>query len=108
MALQLVRTLWGAALLAAPRRALQRGGDSSERLAAVTRLLGLRYLAEAAVLFRSRRRSPPRWPVAIDLLHATSMLAVAWCSRRVRREALTSALIASLLAAWAEVERRRG
>jgi hypothetical protein len=106
LAQELVRGIWGATLLLAPQRVLGLIGQPSQRVEQVTRVLGARHLAEVVILARSRRRVPPRWPIVVDLLHATSMLAVAACARRQRRDALASAAIAAGLAGWTEVERR--
>lgn len=73
----------------------------------LTRILGARELAEAAILARSRRAAPPQWTVAIDLAHGASMLAVAARSRRFRRDALISALAAGVFASWGELEWRK-
>lgn len=106
MLLQLVRALWGVLLLLAPRSLLDRVGNSSRAVAHVTRILGARHLAEVVILSRRRGRVPPRWPVLVDVAHGATMVAVAICSRRFRRDALASAGAAGLLAGWTEVERR--
>lgn len=107
MLLLAVRGLWGAALLLAPRTVLARLGRPSSSVVEVTRLLGARQLAEVLILSRDPRRAPPRWSVIVDGLHAASMLAVAALRPQLRRDALASAGAATLLASWAEMQRRR-
>jgi hypothetical protein len=106
MGLQSARAIWGGALLLFPYRALRLGGDRSPEVAQATRLLGARHLVEAAILVRRRRGAPPRWPIAVDLVHAGSMIAVAAFSARLRRDALISATAAGLLAGWTQLETR--
>jgi hypothetical protein len=86
MLLQLARLLWGAVLLLAPRRSLEAGGAPSRGVVYATRGLGARHLVEALILTRDRRRRPPRWPVIIDLTHGASMVVLAICRPRVRRD----------------------
>jgi hypothetical protein len=105
MSVQVVRALWGGALLLAPRPLLARLGLPSSRVLDVTRILGARHLAEVLILSRHPRRVPPRWPVLLDGLHAASMLAVAALSPQLRRDAMVSASAAALLASWTEAER---
>lgn len=107
MLLSLIRGLWGAALLLAPRAVLDRLGPPSSEVVNVTRVLGARHLIEALILIRRHRSVPPRWPVIVDIAHGASMIATAACSRRLRRDALASAAIAVVLATSTEVERRR-
>lgn len=107
VALRIARAMWGTTLLSAPGQLLQLGGARSPGLEAVTRLLGMRDLAQTAILTWKRYTVPPRWTVAIDLVHATSMIGVALFSRRLRRDALASAGIAGMFAGWAELERTR-
>lgn len=104
MLLQLVRALWGGALLAVPRQLLDRMGPPSKGVVVATRLLGARHLIEVIIL--SRSRSQPRWPVIVDAVHGASMIVVAARSHRLRGDALASAAVAGLLAVWAEGERR--
>lgn len=106
MLLLVIRAVWGAGLLLAPDRMLGLVGDRSPEVERLTRLLGARHVAEAATLVATRgTRPPPRWPVAMDAVHALSMLALAAIAPRHRRAALTSAGIAAGLVAWAELER---
>lgn len=108
MPLALIRGLWGAVLLIAPRALLDRLGEPSNGVVHVTRALGARHLIEALILSARQRPVPPRWPVIVDVAHAASMIATAACSRRLRRDALASAAIAGVLAGWSELERARG
>jgi hypothetical protein len=71
----------------------------------VARVLGARQLAEAVILLRSPERRPPIWAIAVDLVHAASMLAVAAASPAVRRDALRSAAVASALSALSASQR---
>jgi hypothetical protein len=107
MALQMARALWGGALLLAPRRVLRPGEPRSSVEEGATRILGARQLAEVAILARRGRSAPPRWTIAVDVVHAASMLALAACSRRYRRDALISLTAAVFLTTWGEVERRQ-
>lgn len=107
MPLALIRGLWGAVLLIAPRPVLDALGPPSNGVVQITRVLGARHLIEALILVRRRSRIPPRWPVIVDAAHGASMIATAACSRRLRRDALASAAIAGVLGGWTEIERQR-
>jgi hypothetical protein len=95
------------ALMLAPRLLLRRLGRPSPGVVAVTRILGARHVAEVVILAHRGYRSPPRWALIVDAVHAASMLALATRSRRLRREALTSATAAAVLAGLTEIERRQ-
>jgi hypothetical protein len=87
-------------LLAVPGRVLQAGGGGNTPAVRVgVRILGARHLAEAVVLSRARSDRPLRWIIAVDLIHAASMLWLAADSPRMRRDALLSAASAGTLAA---------
>jgi hypothetical protein len=104
--LAIARGAWGAALLIAPDRFLAREAGQafcSER--AVARILGARQLAEAGILLRAPKRRPPIWAIAVDLLHAASMLAVAAASPTLRRDALRSAVVSTALSALSASQR---
>jgi hypothetical protein len=95
------RIAFGALLLIGPEAALRplarRRVTVPER--AVARVLGVRNLAEGAVLARHAGR---RWVLAgaaVDATHCLSMIAVAAASPKRRRLALASALIAATTAA---------
>lgn len=107
MFLSFVRAVWGGALLLAPDRALGFPSAPAREIRLVVRVLGVRQLAEAAVLAREHRKVPPRWPIAVDLLHAASMLVVAAVRPRLRREALRSVALAGALAGSSALARRR-
>jgi hypothetical protein len=89
---------WGALLLTATRPLLRRlsGSRPSSRDVAVTRVLGVREVAQGVVLAVAPRTAAVGG--AVDALHAASMLLLAVLSRRHRRAALVSAAVAALLA----------
>jgi hypothetical protein len=107
MLLQSVRALWGAVLLLRPGAVLGLVGRPPRGVVRVARLLGARHLIEALILSRLRGRTPPRWPMLVDVAHGTSMAVTAAYSRRFRRDALASAAVAGLLASWGEIDRRQ-
>ncbi len=73
----------------------------------VARILGARHLGEATLVALQREDgAPPRWPMVIDLVHASSMLVVALLSPRLRRDALASAGMSAGLARISARERR--
>ncbi len=93
---------WGALLMLAPGRATGHTRPAAgPALRAVTRILGGRHVAEAALMARRPGDPPPGWAVGVDATHAASMLALALASPRLRRAALRSATMAGLLAAVA-------
>ena len=94
------RALYGAALLAAPEPILTAvtGVVPSVRARRVTRLLGARHVAQAAVSASARQRMLAVGAAA-DCLHAASMLILAATGRRMRRAELADAAIAGLLTA---------
>jgi hypothetical protein len=69
------------------------------------RVLGARQLIEGAVLARHPRDPPPEWSVAVDALHALSMLGLAALQRGLRPAALRSTAAALTLAALSAYER---
>lgn len=101
-ALTAARALWGATLLAT---VAQPGRHTGTRplVRTAAGLLGVRHLAEALVMVGDPR--PPRWSIAVDALHATSMAWVAARSRALRRPALISCAAAGTLAAVSVYER---
>jgi hypothetical protein len=105
-ALIVARGAWGAALLLGPRRLhASAGAPASRPVLVAARVLGARQAAEALVLAGDLDRPPPRWSVAVDGLHALSMLIVATVSSRHRRDALISAAVALSLAGLSGHER---
>jgi hypothetical protein len=97
-----VRLTYGLVLILAPRRVASTLGASLDgRATATARVLGVRHVAQAAVL--SSDRGVQLRPVAqwVDRLHAGSMLLLAaWAPGR-ERVALTDATIAASFAAFA-------
>lgn len=94
------RVVWAAILLLFPRRVLRavdRRPDGNG--VAVARALGARHTIQAVVELTTGQRWQ-RDGVAIDLLHATSMLAVAGFNARWRRAALADFVAASTFALW--------
>jgi hypothetical protein len=86
---------FGAWALARPNDVLHLVGNddgSGPRLA--TRILGARYVAQAAAGLAVRRRRLPWLDGAVDLVHAASMLGAATVFPRHRRLALTSGAVA--------------
>ena len=110
--LDAVRACYGGLLLAAPRRAMGMcaPAEASPRALGVARVLGLRHLLQAvltaAVLSAGGPADeiPPSTALlagsAIDTAHAASMFALGLAHRRVRRAALTDAVLAGSLAAF--------
>jgi len=104
--LAVARGAWGAALLIAPRRFLPADGDESCRsLPAVARVLGARHIVQSGLLLREPEPRPPLWAIAVDVVHAASMLGVAAASPRLRRDALRSAAVAGALSALSASQR---
>ncbi len=102
----MARGAWGAALLIAPQRFVSSdGGEARGSLRTVARVLGARQLVESGLLLREPEVRPPLWAMAVDLLHAASMLAVAAASRSLRRDALKSAAVAMALTALSARQR---
>ena len=100
------RIIWGSVLLASPDRVLAKCPDPVPGYARVAvRVLGARQLVEGAALARHPRRPPPEWSIAVDALHALSMLAVAAARPDLRPAALRSACGALTLTALSAYER---
>jgi hypothetical protein len=93
------RLAFGAWALARPAGVLHLvGDDDGTRLRLITRVLGARYVVQAAAGVGLRRRPLPWLDGAVDLVHAASMLAVARAVPRHRRLALTSGALAVVFA----------
>lgn len=93
-----LRLALGLLLLARPSIALRlTGTPATRRVLALSRLLGARYVGQAALA----RGVPhdPRIDATIEAVHAVSMLPLARLDRRHTRLALLSAGVAALLAA---------
>jgi hypothetical protein len=97
----LVRGGYGAILLCAPGAALGWCGarPASPRARAVTRLLGVRHLIQAAATAAAPNAVVLTIGAGVDLAHSVSMLALAAADRPLRRAGLADALIAATLAA---------
>jgi hypothetical protein len=96
----LVRGGYGAILLCAPGTAirLSGAGPASRRALAVTRVLGVRHLIQAAVTAAAPNAAVLTIGAQADFAHAASMLALAAASRPLRRAGLADGLIATVLA----------
>jgi hypothetical protein len=96
----LVRGGYGAVLLCAPGMAirLSGAGAASPRALAVTRVLGIRHVIQAAVTAAAPNAVVLTIGAQVNLAHAASMLALAATSRPLRRAGLADGLIATILA----------
>ena len=100
------RMAWGALLMVSPQRMLAQDPDPAPGYVRLgVRVLGARQLVEGAVLARRAGLPPPKWSIAVDALHALSMLALAATKPRLRPAALRSAASALSLAALSAYER---
>jgi hypothetical protein len=97
----LIRAGYGAALIWRPRAILQArtGSPPSRRACVICRVLGLRHLAQAAVCGAYPARWLVRAGVAVDLLHAASMVALAGEDAHLRPAALGDSAVAGGFAA---------
>jgi len=104
------RAGYGVALVAVPGLLIGLTGERPGRRACgVARVLGVRHLTQAGVTAAAQFTDRDNSVVlgggaAVDLLHATSMLAVGAVGPHVRRAALTDASVETALAvagAWA-------
>jgi hypothetical protein len=95
------RMLLGGAGLLSTRRVLPFWGADprSARVVAIARILAARHLAQGAVVALHPTRRTGAASVAVDLLHGSTMVALATVSRSYRRPATTSACIALTFAA---------
>lgn len=92
--------MWGSWLLSpAPRRLSSQAVDRWP-VSAFVRLLGVRQLAQAALISACPTRTRIFAGAALDALHAMSMLTLAGTSRRMSEPALVSAAAASLLSCY--------
>jgi hypothetical protein len=90
-----VRAGWGLVLIVAPDAVIAASNGRSDRTSRTTlRVLGLRHLVQAAVVGGHPTRTFQRLGVAVDVLHASSAVALAGIDTRQRRPALTEAAIA--------------
>jgi len=97
----LIRAGYGAALIWRPGALLAaRTGSMPSRAACTTcRVLGVRHLLQAAICAAYPARWLVRAGVAVDLLHAASMVALAGGNARMRPAALADSAVASGFAA---------
>lgn len=107
-ALTALRGAWGAVLLLMPGVPLRIGhaGDAVGTRAAA-RVLGARHIAQSLWIAGVDGDVPPAWSMAVNVLHGSSMLALAGARPRLRRVALVSAVNAGALAAGSLRARRR-
>lgn len=96
----LARLALGVVIVARPDVPLRlTGGRTLPHERAAVRVLGARYLVQSAVgLARGRSRWVRRGDVAVEVVHAATMLGLAGASPRHRRLALASAGAALALA----------
>ena len=100
-----VRACYGAALLLAPGSLLRlcTGYPADSRIQLTARVLGTRHVIQAALTAGAGTGLPgagrPGASAAVDLVHASSMAGLAAASPRLRRTALTDALLETALAA---------
>jgi hypothetical protein len=97
---QAVRLVIGILGLCTPARACRIWGADPRSAAAVNtaRVLGVRHVGQATLLSLHPTRGAQLTSVAVDFLHATSMVTLAAVRPSVRRPALTSAGIGTALA----------
>jgi hypothetical protein len=104
------RIVFGALLLFAPEGVLR--PVARRRIVAperrVARVLGVRNLAEGAMIARHAGRGRLLAGAAVDATHSLSMTALAIASRKERRLALASALIAATTATMVLVASAEG
>ena len=98
------RAGYGVALIGAPGLLIGLTGQKPEpRACAVARVLGARHLIQAGVTAANQCADPGGSVVlgggaAVDLLHATSMVALGAADSHVRRAALSDAAVETTLA----------
>jgi hypothetical protein len=104
-----VRAGYGAVQLAAPAYSAEQllGGPLDPRTRRVVRVLGARQLAQAGLAMSFPAGPLLRLGVAVDAMHALSMVVLAAGGRRWRRAALTSAAMAAAFAAAGVLAARR-
>lgn len=97
-----VRACYGAALLLAPGPLIRicAGYPADSRIQLTARVLGTRHLIQAALTaWAGPGTGRLAASAAVDLVHASSMAGLAAASPRLRRTALTDALLETALAA---------
>jgi hypothetical protein len=100
-------TALGAVLLARPHEVANAAAGSVPPGSGWVRLLGARYLAQGAVQASLPRPEVLELSVAVDALHAASMVGLAMLRAEYRRPALISAAVATGSAAVTWVQARR-
>lgn len=105
----LARIVYGLALVAAPNPLLHRvsGDRPSKRERTLTRVLGARLLAQAAVTDVRPDAVSVALGAEVDLVHAISMVVWAVADRNSRRLTLISAALAGLFAGAGTAQARR-
>ena len=95
--LQVARCGYGAALIAAPELVLRAAAHRpvERRVAAVARVLGARNVGQALITGPAPGPTALRLGIAVDALHAASMLTLAAADRQLRGLALRSAGVAA-------------
>jgi hypothetical protein len=103
------RVVYGLVLVAIPNRLLHMtsGQRATPRERALTRVLGARLLAQAAVTDVRPDAVSVALGAEVDLVHAASMLIWAVVDRQSRRLTLMSAALAGLFAAAGAAQARR-
>jgi len=100
-------TALGAVLLARPQEVANAAAGSVPPGSGWVRLLGARYLAQGTVQASLPRPEVLELSVAVDALHAASMVGLAMLRAEYRRPALISAAVATGSAAVTWVQARR-
>jgi hypothetical protein len=100
--IEIVRGLWGAASVLAPRRVLAlTGGDPDDQPSRVVmRVLGVRQVVQAGLSGVSPSMSVLAMGLWVDVVHASSGIGLALVRPRYARPALVDAAVA---AGWASV-----
>ena len=98
--IEIVRSLWGAVLLVAPRQVLSRlhGVEVDRKTVVVTRILGARHLVQATLSGVNPSPEVIASGVWVDSVHSLTALGLAVLDRRRARPAITDAVIAAI---WA-------
>jgi len=100
--IEIIRSLWGAILLGAPRRVLSRvaGAEVDHRAVVVVRILGARHLVQAALSGINPSPEVIAAGVWVDTVHSVTAFGLAAADRHRASGGITDAVVA---AAWALV-----
>lgn len=99
-AVDLARLTVGTLALVCPQTLLKLSpGDDSDGTRRVVRVLGARYVVQAAGGALARRPWVPAVDAGVDVVHAASMAGIATLAPRHRRLAFTSLVVALVFAA---------